>query len=143
MRPSRDPTPAADRRTAPHPRRDAAAATFLLALMALGSLVLWIGVPAGCLWISSKLVDSLGGHFLVALPMTLAAMSVWAAGLFWLNALYLRISGAFTAPDDPDELPRPLRGPLEPILVASLVIALVALFVWFFAFAENPSSQVI
>jgi hypothetical protein len=44
--------------------------------------------------------------------------------------------------DDEDE-PRPMRGPLEPLLAASLVIALVALVVWFFVFAENPPRQFI
>ena len=123
--------------------RDRIAAAFLLCLMAVGSFVLWIGVPAGSLYLSSKLVDSLAGHFVVALPMTLAAMVAWGSGLFWLNSLYLRVTGFFDEPEDPDEPPRRIRGPLEPILVASLVVALVALFVWFFGFAENPSSQVI
>lgn len=122
---------------------DRLAAGFLLVLMAIGSFALWIGVPYATLWASSKLVDSLAGHFVVALPMTLAAMVAWGAGLFWLNALYLRVTGFFDEPEDPDEPPRRVRGPLEPILVGSLVIALVALFVWFFAFAENPSRQVI
>ena len=31
-----------------------------------------------------------------------------------------------------------LRGPLEPLLVGSLVVALIALFAWFFLLAENP-----
>jgi hypothetical protein len=123
--------------------RDRAAAAFLLCLMAVGSFVLWIGVPYGCLYVSSKLVDSLAGHFVVSLPMTLAAMVIWGWGLFWVNALYLRVTGFFDVPEDPDEPPRRIRGPLEPILVGSLVIALIALFVWFFGFAENPSSQVI
>jgi hypothetical protein len=123
--------------------RDRVAAAFLLCLMTLGSFVLWIGVPAGSLYLSSKLVDSLAGHFLLALPMTLAAMIAWGSGLFWLNALYLRVTGFYAEPEDPDEPPRRIRGPLEPILVGSMIIALVALFVWFFVFAENPSSQVI
>ena len=38
---------------------------------------------------------------------------------------------------------RPPRGPLEPMLIVSLAIAAVALVVWFFVFAEDPSSQVI
>ena len=122
---------------------DRAVAAFLLALMAIGTLVLWIGVPLGCLWLSSKLVDSLGMHFVVSLPMVLGGMSLWAAVLFWLNRLYLRVTGFFAEPEDPDEPPRRLRGPLEPLLVGSLVIGIVALFVWFFFFAENPSSQVI
>ncbi|HEX6115842.1 MAG TPA: hypothetical protein VFY99_02000 [Solirubrobacterales bacterium] len=123
--------------------RDRIAAAFLLCLMAVGSLFLWVGVPAGSLYLSSKLVDSLAMHFVVSLPVTMAAMIAWGYGLFWLNALYLRITGFFDEPEDPDQPPRRIRGPLEPILVSSLVLALIALFVWFFVFAENPSIQVI
>lgn len=118
---------------------DRLAAAFLLALMAVGSLVLWIGVPVGSLWAASKLSDSGTGHLLIALPLVPAAMIVWGTFLFWLNALYLRVIGVLTEPEDPDEPPRPIRGPLEPLLVASLVLAIVAFLVWFFAFAENPT----
>jgi hypothetical protein len=120
---------------------DRLAAGFLLVLMTLGSFALWIAVPAATLWASSKLVDSLAAHFVVALPLTATGMILWGTGLFWLNALYLRVTGFFDEPEDPDEPPRRLRGPLEPILVGSLVIALIALCVWFFGFAKNPSSQ--
>jgi hypothetical protein len=123
-------------------RLDRLAAAFVLVVMAIGSLVLWIGVPAASLWAASKLSDSLAGHFLIALPLTLAAMIAWGTLLFWLNALYLRIMGFWTKPEDPDELPRRVRGPLEPMLVVSLGIGLVAFLVWFFVFAENPSVRV-
>ena len=123
--------------------RDRIAAAFLLCLMTVGSLFLWVGVPAGSLYLSSKLVDSLAMHFVVSLPVTMAAMIAWGYGLFWLNALYLRVTGFFDEPEDPDEPPRRIRGPLEAILVGSLVIAIAALFVWFFGFAKNPSMQVI
>lgn len=119
------------------------AAGFLLVLLTIGSFALWIAVPAGSLWASAQVVDTLAGHLLVALPVTIAAMILWGSGLFWLNALYLRITGFFNEPEDPDEPPQRLRGPLEPILVGSLVIALISLFVWFFVFAENPSMYVL
>jgi hypothetical protein len=118
------------------------AAAFLLALLALGTLVLWIGVPSATLWAASKLADSLAAHFVIGLPMTLTGMIVWGAFLFWLNGLYLRVAGHGEEPEDPEAPPRRIRGPLEPLLVGSLVIAIIALFVWFFAFAENPSRGV-
>ena len=121
---------------------DRLAAAFLLALMAIGTLVLWIGVPAGCLWAASKLADSVAGHFVIGLPMIIAAMCVWGALLFWLNQLYLRVTGFYTEPEDPDEPPRRIRGPLEPLLVASLVIGFAAFLVWFFVFAKNPSVSI-
>lgn len=121
---------------------DRLAAAFLLALMAVGALLLWIGVPVGSLWAASKLSDSLAGHLLIALPLTLSAMIAWGTFLFWLNALYLRVTGVLIEPEDPEEQPRQIRGPLEPLLVGSLVIAIVAFLVWFFAFAENPAVNI-
>jgi hypothetical protein len=118
---------------------DRLAAAFLLVLMAVGSLVLWVGVPVGSLWAASRLSDSGTGHLLIALPLVPAAMIVWGTFLFWLNGLYLRVIGVLIEPEDPDEPPPRIRGPLEPMLVGSLVIAIVAFLVWFFAFAENPT----
>ena len=73
-------------------------------------------------------------------------MVAFAPVLFWLNGLYLRVTGVLARlAADEDETgwqPR-VRGPLEPMLMASFLIALTALLVWFFVFAENPSPQVI
>ena len=134
--------------------RDRAAAAFLVVVLFAGTLVLWIGIPVLCLWSASKFTDSIASHFLVATPMTLLAMGAFVWLLYQVDRLYLRVTGAYDAelqdpelydPDDLDEdeeLHIP-RGPLEPMLIASLILAFIALFVWFFAFAENPSSQVI
>jgi hypothetical protein len=122
------------------------AAAFLLVLLAVGSLALWIAVPAACLWLASKVANSIGTHFLVALPLTLASMALFAALLYRLDRLYLRVTGAWLPQwdeddlDDDDDLEVP-RGPLEPMIIVSFAIAAVALTIWFFFFAENPSSQ--
>lgn len=117
---------------------DRLAAAFLITLMAIGSLALWIAVPAAGLWATSQITDTTADHYLLALPATLAGMAAWGAALFWLNSLYLRVTGFWEEPEDPDQPPRRLRGPLEPLLVGSLVIALVALTVWFFTFQGDP-----
>jgi hypothetical protein len=134
----------------PRPRRarDRVAAGFLLVVLAAGTLVLCIGIPVGCLWLASKLTDSIGAHFLVALPMTLGCMGLFAALLYRVDRLYLRVTSAYAAAAadeeaDDDGEPRVARGPLEPMIVFSLVIAVIALVVWFFFFAENPPRQVI
>lgn len=120
------------------------AGAILLLAMALGTFTLWIGIPVGAMWAASQLAESSAGHFLIALPMALAGMAIFAAFLVWLNRLYLRVIGSFVAdPEDEEEVSRIVRGPLEPLLVGSLIVALIALFVWFFFFAENPSPQVI
>ena len=59
-----------------------------------------------------------------------------------LNRLYLRVTGMIARYEAEREEfgvePPALRGPLEPLLVCSLVIALVAMFVWFLLLARDP-----
>ena len=111
--------------------------------MALGSFVLWLGVPAACLYASAKVAGSSAEHYLLDLPMTIAAMIAWGALLVWLNALYLRVTGVIARYAAEDEEfgagsgQRLLRGPLEPLLIGSLVIALIAISVWFLFLAHN------
>jgi hypothetical protein len=113
--------------------------------MAIGCVVLWVGIPIGVLFATSRVTDTSAGQFLLALAGTLAGMILFARVLFWINRLYLRVAMAREGADeewDEDET-HFARGPLESMLVVSLVVAIVALFVWFFAFAHNPSQQVI
>ena len=115
-------------------------------LLFAGSLTLWIGIPVGGLWALSKLTDSSVQHFVIGLLGVPVAMAAFAPALFWLNGLYIRVQWAsrLRAGDiDEDEDEIAIRGPLEPMLVASFVVAIVALIVWFFVFAKNPSSQVL
>jgi len=62
------------------------AAILLVALMAVGSVVMWIGVPLGLIYLASKLADtpnpSMGPYLLVliGLPIAIRATSTHAAG---------------------------------------------------------------
>jgi hypothetical protein len=117
---------------------DRLAAGFLLLLLGAGSLVLWLGIPAGGLWALSKLTESGNEHFLLSLIVIPAAMILFAPALFWLNGLYLRVIGVLR-PEEDDEARRwRLRGPLVPFLYTGMVVALVVLFAWVFFFAESP-----
>jgi ABC-type proline/glycine betaine transport system permease subunit len=116
---------------------DRVAAVFLLLLLGAGSLALWVGIPVGCLWLFSKLTRSWNGHFLLSLVFIPIAMALFAPALFWLNGLYLRVTGVLGSEDDEDG-GRRLRGPLELFLYLGMVAALVALFAWFFLLARNP-----
>jgi len=117
--------------------RERLAAGFLLLLMGAGSLVLWIGIPLAGLWFFSKVTDSWNGHFLLSLTLIPVAMALFAPVLFWLNGLYLRVIGVLRAEED-EERRWHTRGPLEVFLYLGMVIALVALFGWFFFLAKNP-----
>jgi hypothetical protein len=129
---------------------DRVASGFLLALMALGSFALWLGVPALCLYASGKVAHSGAEHYLLALPMTVAGMLAWGLVLIWLNNLYLRVTGVIARYRAEEEefgagsVPRFLRGPLEPLLIGSLVIALIVLTAWFLFIADgiDPGSSV-
>jgi hypothetical protein len=125
---------------------DRIAAGFLLALLGVGSLALWIGIPTLSMWLASKAADTLAYHFILALLMTLVGMALWIVFLAWLNQLYLRVSG-IAARLEADRRAgwarQRFRGPLELFLTVSFMLAIVALFIWFFFFAQNPSSQVI
>jgi hypothetical protein len=111
---------------------------FILILLGVGSLVLWIGIPFGLLWFFSRVTDSWNGHFLMSLVLIPIAMAVFAPALFWLNGLYLRVTGVLTRADEEGDPGRRLRGPLELFLYFGMIMAVVALCVWFFAYAKNP-----
>jgi hypothetical protein len=121
-------------------RRDRIAARFIVVLLAIGSLVLWIGVPFGGMWLTGELAETSDTQFLYALLLIPATMAVFALGLAWLNGLYLRITGVYREDEEEPGSWRRIRGPLEPLIVNSLMIAVVAMIVWFFVFAENPPS---
>ena len=120
---------------------DRIVAGFVLLLLAVGSLALWLVIPAGSLWLLSRLSENSLFHLLVALFAVPTAMLLFASVLFWLNGLYLRVTGHW-AYDAEEDRPRRLRGPLEPLLLWSFLIAFVALAYWFFFFAENPALTV-
>jgi hypothetical protein len=117
---------------------DRLAAMFILLLLGAGSLFLWIGIPYGLLWFFSRVTDSWNRHFLMSLVLIPIAMALFAPALFWLNGLYLRVTGVIRPGHDDDEPGRRIRGPLEFFLYMGMVAALIALTVWFFFFAKNP-----
>ena len=124
---------------------DRVAAGFLLVLLTVGSLALWVGVPAGWLWLASQITESDSAHLAFGIVGMPVAIVLFAIVLVWINRLYMRVVWS-RGPPVPEELEtgegdevRVPRGPLEPLLVVSLVLSVVALFVWFFVFAENPS----
>lgn len=126
---------------APPRRGERLAGAFVLAVMALACAIFWIGIPAGLLWGLGELTDSSTTHFVGAILGIPMAMIVFAPVLFWLNNLYLRVTGVVRRLEE-DELEsgwqRRVRGPLEPMLVVCFVLAGVAFLVWFFVLAENP-----
>jgi hypothetical protein len=117
-----------------------AARFFVLAVLVVGCGVLWLGVPLGGLWLAGQFTASFGPHLVLALVFMVAGMVVMGAALSWVNDLYLRVTGGTVVISD--DLPVRRRGPLEPMLVATLFLAAAAFAVWFVVLAENPTINV-
>jgi len=121
---------------------DRAAAAFLWILMAIGSIAMWVGVPAAWLYAAGQITSDQTQHIMLSVIGVPLAIIIWARGLFWLNRLHMRVTmprlmrEIEEAPED--EEPRVIRGPLEPLMVGSLAVAILAMAVWFFFFAEQP-----
>ncbi|MDQ3850298.1 MAG: hypothetical protein M3296_06765 [Actinomycetota bacterium] len=103
----------------------------LVAMMVLGSVGLWVGVPLAWLWIASQVqgaTGSLGTAIVVAVAGVLASVVVSVAGLSWLSGRHREMRIARGA-RDPGTLP------LEAVMVTSAVVAVSAFAVWFFGFS--------
>ncbi|MGH2975746.1 MAG: hypothetical protein ACRDLL_12885 [Solirubrobacterales bacterium] len=118
------------------------APAFVLVVLGVATLVFWIGIPIGGLWLLSKLTDSWNGHFLLSLVSIPTAMALFSPALLWLNWLYLRTTGALGGEEDAEVQRRRLAGPLELFLTAGMVIAVIALIAWFFFLAKYPPEVV-
>ena len=103
-------------------------AALLLAVMGLGCIALWLGVPALTLLVLSPVVGHSDSLIFYALVLVPAAMTAFTLLLARVNRLYMRVTGTFGRNG----------GPFEPMLIASLVAAFIALVVWFLVFADSP-----
>lgn len=121
--------------------------TFVLAVMTVACIGWWVGVPLLTLWGLGHATDDGPTHFVGGLIGVPVMMVLTAPILIWLNGLYLRVTGILArAEADEDETggwSRRLRGPLEPLMFASLAVAIVALSIWFFFFAETAPYSVL
>jgi heme/copper-type cytochrome/quinol oxidase subunit 2 len=103
----------------------------LLAMVA-ASVVAWVGIPVGWLWIGSQIqgnTQDLGLAILVMMSGVIVSVVVIAIGLAWLNRVHFRMLEA--------------RGierqynPLEAVMIVSALVVVVGFSVWFFGF-EGP-----
>ena len=121
----------------------------LIGAIFAGSLALWLGIPALGLWLVSKLSDNgLFVAFAVFGIFCPAAMTALGLLLGRLNGAYYRVVGinpghrppAWRSSLSGDRSPaRQPRNVLEVSLTLSVVIAIVAMAVWFFFFAHSPT----
>jgi hypothetical protein len=116
--------------------------------MAVGSVVMWLGVPLGLVYVASRLADTpnptLGPYLLVILGLPVG-MAVVGKGLGALNRAHVRLTGAETDEYRPGWT-RSMRGErrvdrrngvLDKVMIVSVAVAGIAFAVWFFGFAGS------
>jgi hypothetical protein len=119
----------------------------LLGAMCVGSVVVWLGVPAGWIWFASRLTSTNHFVFLAALGCCPPTMIALIGGLARLQDAYGRLGHETKRRRAPPAWRRSLRddrGPQQPrtaldvILVLSAACAVIALHVWFFFLSNSP-----
>jgi hypothetical protein len=121
----------------------------LAVFMLLFALSLWTAIPLAWLWIGSQVAatqfPSLGPYAVVFFGVVFSILLVtWLLGL--MNELYLKLTGTHSV--EPIRLGwlRSMRDSqirqaptlLETVIVGSVIIAAIALTVWFFFYAGSP-----
>jgi hypothetical protein len=136
--------------TYPHPQARGLAAGVVFLAMLLAAFSLWTAIPLSWVYIGSKLshtqFPSSGPYAIVAVGILLSVLVVaWLIGR--LNSLYIRITGTNRlAPIRPTWLrsmrdAAPVTGSVtvvEAVLMGSVMLAGIALSIWFFILAGSP-----
>jgi uncharacterized membrane protein YbhN (UPF0104 family) len=139
-------------------------AILLVAIMFIGSLVLWVGVPLGWLWIGSHIQGETGSLGFALLSMMAGMLLTTVAVVSFLGRLDRRLievqelRGGTSRPgaarrSHRGRSPRAYRASasrrggatrrqaataLEQVLVLSAVVAVMGFSVWFFGFSGSP-----
>ena len=126
------------------------AAGFVFLAMLLAAFSLWTAIPLSWVYIGSKLSETQfpsGGPYAVVAVGILASILVVAWLIGRLNDLYVRITGTNRlGPIRPNWLrsmrdTAPVQGSVtvvEAVLMASVMMAALALTLWFFLLAGSP-----
>ena len=123
----------------------------LVLLMAAGSVVMWVGLPLGLIWLASALTDSsqpsMGPYLLILIGLPVGMFAIGKL-LGTLDRAHGRITGRID--DGPQRAAwlqsvRDERGPrrrqrsvLDTVMIVSVLAALVGGGIWFLAFAGSP-----
>jgi hypothetical protein len=124
-------------------------AALLIVLMAIGSVMLWLGIPVGWLYLVSRLVKSsqpsMGPYVLLIVGIP-ASMIVVGKVLSKLNRVYGEVMGTTPTMRMRSPWMKSMRGErdsgrprtvLDVVMVWSVALALLCFGIWFFAFAGS------
>jgi hypothetical protein len=122
---------------------------FLIALMAIGSVVMWLGVPVGVIYLASRLADSpkpsMGPYVLILIGLPVG-MIVVGKLLGALDRYHGRITGLDDGRPTQAAWMKSMRGErerkrrrsvLDTVMIISVGVALLLFGIWFFAFAGS------
>jgi hypothetical protein len=122
---------------------------FLIALMAIGSVVMWIGVPVALIYAASRLADSpkpsMGPYLLILVGLPLGMMAVGKL-LGALDRYHGRVTGLDDGKPQQAAWMKSMRGErerkrrrsvLDSVMIVSVGVALLLFGIWFFAFAGS------
>ena len=124
-------------------------AIVLVALMAIGSVMMWIGLPVALLYIASKVADSprpsMGPYLLIIIGLPVGMVLIGKA-LVALDRNHARITGLDDGRPQQAVWMKSMRGErerqrrrsvLDIVMVVSVGVALLASAIWFFGFAGS------
>jgi hypothetical protein len=124
-------------------------AIVLVLLMAVGSVIMWIGVPLGLIYIASQLASSsnpTAGPYVLVLVGLPVGMALVGKCLGILDRAHARLTGRVDTTRRPATWMRSMRaervstrrvGGLDRVMIASVALAILAFAVWFFGFAGS------
>ena len=123
--------------------------TALACVIVLGSLITWIGIPLFWIWLAGRLIDEYPSIYLIALAACPLTMIMWGWVLYRVNAIYIELSppradapgvqrSAWLGSLSGDRKAKRRQATLLDFsMIVSVIIALTAMAIWFFAFAHN------
>jgi hypothetical protein len=124
-------------------------AMVLVLLMAIGSVVMWIGVPLGLIYVASQLASSSNptvGPYLLVLVGLPIGMAIVGKCLGILDRAHSRLTGRIDTTRHHATWMRSMRaervstrraGVLDRVMITSVALAILAFGIWFFAFAGS------
>ena len=126
-------------------------ALLLVLLMAVGSILMWIGLPLGLIWIASALSESsqpsMGPYMLILVGLPIGAIVIGKA-LGTLDRMHARVTGHdggeqkrntwMNSMNEGSGTNRRRRSVLDTVMIVSVLSALVLGGIWFLVFAGSP-----
>jgi hypothetical protein len=121
----------------------------LIALMAVGSVLMWLGVPVGLIYLASRVADSptpsMGPYLLIIVGLPLGMIAIGKV-LGALDRYHGRVTGLDDGKPQQAAWMKSMRGErerkrrrsvLDVVMMVSVAVALLLSAIWFFGFAGS------